>query len=349
MGKYYCKVGGSGNNGKFHSVSQATAAAKHNAREAHCENVDKKRSHLNQMLLSRDETFAQFFKKKLKECAKANGPKKAQLRSNAVRAFDLVVSVKADEAEQNPLFDLNDFGDRVVNYMKWKLGEGNIYSIALHMDEEGPHIHVLAVPMTEDKRICYRDLLGEIPKFEEFLSGLQDELKLIGLEQEKRRVKYNFRTHDQFKQDVIYGQSDTLPYPEPYETKEEYCERANREHNRQKSFLLQQNMDKDVKIVRLQEENARLKEENDALKSTPAEQRNEDLRKENEELKEKAAALEGVQYLLEHRDIAEGVDDELLEATLQNLETFANTGLALKAKVEAEKMTEVEKTDAKVQ
>ena len=47
--------------------------------------------------------------------------------------------------------------------MAWARGEfgKNILDVSLHMDESSPHMHVLAVPLTKDGRLCAKEVLAK--------------------------------------------------------------------------------------------------------------------------------------------------------------------------------------------
>jgi hypothetical protein len=55
--------------------------------------------------------------------------------------------------------------------MEKKLGKGNIFSAVVHMDEKTPHLHLCFTPITEDGRLCAKEILGNRAQ----LSKWQDE------------------------------------------------------------------------------------------------------------------------------------------------------------------------------
>ena len=44
--------------------------------------------------------------------------------------------------------------------MKERIGEENIISAVVHMDEKTPHLHLCFVPLTKDKRLSAKEILG---------------------------------------------------------------------------------------------------------------------------------------------------------------------------------------------
>lgn len=49
-------------------------------------------------------------------------------------------------------------------FMERKVGRGNIFSAVVHMDEKTPHMHLSFVPLTPDKRLSAKDIVGNKKK-----------------------------------------------------------------------------------------------------------------------------------------------------------------------------------------
>ncbi len=56
-------------------------------------------------------------------------------------------------------------------FMEKKVGQGNIFSAVVHMDEKTPHLHLCFTPITEDRRLSAKEILGNRAQ----LSKWQDE------------------------------------------------------------------------------------------------------------------------------------------------------------------------------
>ena len=48
----------------------------------------------------------------------------------------------------------------MTDFMKQRIGEQNILSAIVHMDETSPHMHLCFCPITKDGRLCAKDILG---------------------------------------------------------------------------------------------------------------------------------------------------------------------------------------------
>ena len=55
-----------------------------------------------------------------------------------------------------------------LEFMKKEVGEQNIISAVVHMDEKTPHMHLCFTPITEDKRLSAKEIIGNKPKLVEW-------------------------------------------------------------------------------------------------------------------------------------------------------------------------------------
>ena len=84
-----------------------------------------------------------------------------KVRSNSVKLVDTLVT------SGNEFFLFNsekEYFYRAYEFMCNKIGEENIVSAVVHLDEKTPHLHLTFVPITEDKRLSAKDILGNRAK-----------------------------------------------------------------------------------------------------------------------------------------------------------------------------------------
>jgi len=53
-----------------------------------------------------------------------------------------------------------EYFQRAYNFIAERVGERNIFSAVVHMDEKTPHLHLCFVPLTEDNRLSAKEILG---------------------------------------------------------------------------------------------------------------------------------------------------------------------------------------------
>jgi hypothetical protein len=83
-----------------------------------------------------------------------------KIRKDAVVAIELVLSMTPEwfdgltedrhALRQHPKFI--EWVDTSIAWARKELGQ-NVIDVAVHMDESSPHMHVLAVPLTQDGRL----------------------------------------------------------------------------------------------------------------------------------------------------------------------------------------------------
>ncbi|MCL0178622.1 plasmid recombination protein, partial [Klebsiella pneumoniae] len=47
-----------------------------------------------------------------------------------------------------------------LDFVAGRVGKQNIISAVVHMDEKTPHLHLTFVPLTQDNRLCAKEILG---------------------------------------------------------------------------------------------------------------------------------------------------------------------------------------------
>ena len=124
--------------------------------------IDPTRTHLNYYIKKNELTYTKEFDKYLKE-----NNVQGHLRSNSIIMCQMVFTSdqlffdKIGEKETKRYFD--ECYKFICNYKN--LGEKNIISAVVHLDEGAPHLHLMFVPVvhTKDKngnnidKICSRD------------------------------------------------------------------------------------------------------------------------------------------------------------------------------------------------
>ena len=60
--------------------------------------------------------------------------------------------------------ELRRYFERAVEFMKTKQDSSTFVSAVVHMDEANPHMHLLFVPLTQDKRLSAKEIAGDRKK-----------------------------------------------------------------------------------------------------------------------------------------------------------------------------------------
>lgn len=81
-------------------------------------------------------------------------------RRDSTRFVDTLITASPSFFKGQTSQEIHAFFERAVNFMKQRVGEENIVSAVVHMDERTPHLHLIFVPLTHDKRLSAKEILG---------------------------------------------------------------------------------------------------------------------------------------------------------------------------------------------
>ena len=152
--------------------------------------IDPTKTHLNYYIKKNKLTYTKEFDKYLKE-----NNLQCHLRSNSIIMCQMIFTSdqsffdKIGEAETKRYFD--ECYKFICNYKK--LGEKNIISAVVHLDEGAPHMHLMFVPVvhTKDKegndidKICARDFWKGRDSYRKLQDAYFNHLKSKGFDLER--------------------------------------------------------------------------------------------------------------------------------------------------------------------
>ena len=82
-----------------------------------------------------------------------------RVRKDSVKFVDTLVTVSPEFAKAHEA-EMPEYFMRAFDFLKERVGEDNIISAVVHMDEKTPHMHLCFVPLTRDKRLSAKEILG---------------------------------------------------------------------------------------------------------------------------------------------------------------------------------------------
>ncbi|MDL2258613.1 plasmid recombination protein [Eubacteriales bacterium OttesenSCG-928-K08] len=133
------------------------AVYRHNERmkEAYKSNpdIDPARAHLNYHLKAPEQTY----RKEIDRLIEQAGCRK---RSDSVLMVDTIMTASPEFLQALPDQEQREYFQRAYVYMRDKLGEQNILSAAVHMDEKTPHMHLSFCPINVNGKLSAKSLLG---------------------------------------------------------------------------------------------------------------------------------------------------------------------------------------------
>ena len=134
----------------------AKAIAAHNERtkEAYASNpdIDKSRTVQNYHLIAPRWSYGQEIRHRIRMAG-------CRVRKDSVKFVDTLVTVSPEFAKAHDA-EMPEYFNRAFGFLKERVGEENIISAVVHMDEKTPHLHLCFVPLTKDGRLSAKEILG---------------------------------------------------------------------------------------------------------------------------------------------------------------------------------------------
>lgn len=134
----------------------AKAIAAHNERtkEAYASNpdIDKSRTVQNYHLIAPRWSYGQEIRHRISMAG-------CRVRRDSVKFVETLITTSPEFAKAHES-EMPEYFERALGFLKERVGEENIFSAVVHMDEKTPHMHLCFVPLTKDKRLSAKEILG---------------------------------------------------------------------------------------------------------------------------------------------------------------------------------------------
>lgn len=134
----------------------AKAIAAHNERtkEAYASNpdIDKSRTVQNYHLIVPRWSYGQEIRHRIRMAG-------CRVRRDSVKFVETLITTSPEFAKAHES-EMPEYFDRALGFLKERVGEENIFSAVVHMDEKTPHMHLCFVPLTKDNRLSAKEILG---------------------------------------------------------------------------------------------------------------------------------------------------------------------------------------------
>ena len=119
--------------------------------------IDHSRSHLNFHLIEPERRYRAEAEMQIKEAG-------CRTRSDSVRLVEALVTASPEFFRGKKKAEIKAFFQKAVTFIQQHQDPKTIISAAVHMDEKTPHMHLSFVPLTEDRRLCAKEILGNKKK-----------------------------------------------------------------------------------------------------------------------------------------------------------------------------------------
>ena len=105
------------------------------------------------------------------ECERIIREADCRVRKDSVRMVEALVTASPDFFTQKDPRAIRAYFRHALKFITQHQNPDTILSAVVHMDEKTPHMHVTFVPLTEDNRLCAKEIVGNKKK----LTWWQDE------------------------------------------------------------------------------------------------------------------------------------------------------------------------------
>jgi len=119
--------------------------------------IDTARSHLNFHLVTPERKYRAESEKQI---AKAG----CRTRSDSVRVVEALVTASPEFFKGKKKAEVKAYFTEALEFIQKYQSKETIISAVVHMDEKTPHMHLCFVPLTEDKRLSAKDIVGNRKK-----------------------------------------------------------------------------------------------------------------------------------------------------------------------------------------
>jgi hypothetical protein len=135
-------------------ASKALSAHHERTKEVYASNpdIDAERTKQNFHLVTPRWSYEQEIRHRIRMAG-------CRVRKDSVKFVDTLVTVSPEFARVHEA-EMPEYFTRAFDFLKERVGEENIISAVVHMDEKTPHLHLCFVPLTKDKRLSAKEILG---------------------------------------------------------------------------------------------------------------------------------------------------------------------------------------------
>ena len=140
-----------------HKGNPASALEAHHERtkEKYASNpdIDTERSKYNFHIIQPKERYYRFIKHRIEEAG-------CKTRKDSTRFVDTLVTASPEVFKKMDKKAVAEVFRHAGEFLVEQVGRENVISAVVHMDEKTPHMHFTFVPLTEDNRLCAKEILG---------------------------------------------------------------------------------------------------------------------------------------------------------------------------------------------
>lgn len=158
----------------------ASALEKHHERKkpqyASNPDIDTEKSAENYHLIEPQHKYYGEIQLRIEQAQRENP--KCKVRKDSVKFIDTIVTASPEFLAELSPESTRQYFEHALDFLKEEVDEENIFSAVVHMDERNPHMHLCFVPLTKDKRLSAKEVMGDRNKLIEWQDKFHDHMAL---------------------------------------------------------------------------------------------------------------------------------------------------------------------------
>ena len=115
--------------------------------------IDTSRSKYNFHIVKPEGRYYHFIQSRIEQAG-------CRTRKDSTRFVDTLITASPEFFKGKSPKEIQAFFQRAADFLIDRVGQDNIVSAVVHMDEKTPHLHLTFVPLTEDNRLCAKEIIG---------------------------------------------------------------------------------------------------------------------------------------------------------------------------------------------
>ena len=115
--------------------------------------IDTSRSKYNFHIVKPEGRYYHFIQNRIEQAG-------CRTRKDSTRFVDTLITASPEFFKGNPPKEIQAFFQRAADFLINRVDKENIVSAVVHMDEKTPHLHLVFVPLTQDNRLCAKEIIG---------------------------------------------------------------------------------------------------------------------------------------------------------------------------------------------
>ena len=126
--------------------------------------IDTSRSKYNFHIVKPEGRYYHFIQSRIEQAG-------CRTRRDSTRFVDTLITASPEFFKKKSPKEIQAFFQRAAEFLIGRVGRENIVSAVVHMDEKTPHLHLVFVPLTEDNRLCAKEIIGNRASLTKWLWG----------------------------------------------------------------------------------------------------------------------------------------------------------------------------------